>query len=72
MMIVAEQITLKTLNGNRLSGTFEVRKGTITVTASNGHVIKADIASSLLSTETLAKTLLLQMRSGTHRKSNLF
>lgn len=51
---------------NQLSGYFEVSEGLITVTSSDGTKTTADIQESMLSTETLARMLLLQMHQTNH------
>jgi hypothetical protein len=62
-----EKISLQDTNGKRVSGHFEVRRGTITVTASDGRKKTAEIDEAMLSLETHAKSLLLQL----HRESGL-
>ena len=47
-------------------GAFEVSEGLITVTSSDGTKTTADIQESMLSTETLARMLLLQMHQTKH------
>jgi hypothetical protein len=51
--------------GQRISGHYVVSDGIITVTASNGRTMRGVIEDNMLSEETLAKTLLLQL----HRHS---
>ncbi len=46
-----------------MSGSFEVRKGTITVTAPDGRTKTAVFAESLLNTEILARSLLLLLHN---------
>ena len=46
-----------------MSGSFEVRKGTITVTAPDGRTKTAFVAESLLNTEILARSLLLLLHN---------
>ena len=53
-------------SGRPVSGYFEVSEGLITVTSSDGTKTTADIQESMLSTETLARMLLLQMHQTKH------
>jgi hypothetical protein len=48
-------------DGKRMSGRYVVRDGMVTVTASDGRTTTGVIEDSMLSPETLAKTLLLQL-----------
>ena len=57
-----EKISFKDPNGKRLSGLFDVSAGRITVTAPDGRTKTAEIEESMLSPETLAKVLLLQLQ----------
>jgi hypothetical protein len=50
--------------GKRISGRYVVRDGMVTVTAGDGRAKQGLIEDCMLSPETLAKTLLLQL----HRK----
>ena len=47
--------------GKRISGPYVVKDGMVTVTASNGRATRGVIEDSMLSAETLARTLLLQL-----------
>jgi hypothetical protein len=47
----------------KVSGRFEVSRGMITVTAFDGRKRMAEIEESMLSPETLAKVLLLQLHN---------
>jgi hypothetical protein len=58
---MSEHISFQDVNGKRISGRFEVNQGMITVTAHDGRTMTAEIKESMLSPETLAKTLLLQL-----------
>ena len=49
-------------DGKRLSGSFKVSEGMITVNTPDGRTKTANIEESMLSPETLAKVLLLQMQ----------
>ena len=51
----------KTPKGQRISGRYVVRDGIVTVTAADGRTTRGTIEDSMLSPETLAKTLLLQL-----------
>jgi hypothetical protein len=59
---VNEKISFEDPNGKRLSGLFNVSAGMITVTAPDGRTRTAGIEESMLSPETLAKVLLLQLQ----------
>ena len=56
-----EKISFHDTDGKQVSGRFTVSHGTITVTASDGRMKTVEIDESMLSPETLAKMLLLQM-----------
>jgi hypothetical protein len=56
-----EMIEMRDASGKLVSGSFEVRGGTITVTASDGRTRTANI--TLLNTETLARSLLLLLQN---------
>jgi hypothetical protein len=58
-----EKISLRDARGKVVSGSFEVRKGTITVTAPDGRTKTAIVAESLLNTEMLARSLLLLLHN---------
>jgi hypothetical protein len=62
-----KEITFQDLTGEPVSGRFEVREGLMTVTLSDGSTKTADAQESMLSSETLAKMLLLQL----HRAKQL-
>ena len=57
-------------NAALVSGQFEVSEGLITVTLSDGTKTTADIEESMLSPETLARMLLLQMHRAKRLNSN--
>jgi hypothetical protein len=59
---VSEKISFKDPNGKHLSGLFNVSGGRITVTAPDGRTKTAAIEESMLSPETLARVLLLQLQ----------
>ena len=56
-----KKISLRDARGKLISGSFAVREGMITVTASDGRTKTAKIDEGMLRHETLAKMLLLQM-----------
>jgi DNA-binding protein YbaB len=58
---MSEKISFLDANGKRVSGRFEVSQGMITVTASDGRTKTVEIEESMLSPETLARMLLLQL-----------
>ena len=58
---MSEEINFQDANGKNVSGQFDVSHGMITVTARNGRTKTADIEEGMLSPETLAKMLLLQL-----------
>ena len=58
---MSEKISIQDVDGKRVSGHYAVRDGIVTVTASDGRTTRGVIEDSMLSPETLAKTLLLQM-----------
>jgi hypothetical protein len=60
--VVDEKISFKDPNGKHLSGLFDVSGGMITVTGPNGRTKTAGIEDSMLSPETLARVLLLQLQ----------
>ena len=58
---MSEKISFVDTMGTPVSGHFEVSEGLITVTLSDGTKTTADIEESMLSTQTLARMLLLQL-----------
>jgi hypothetical protein len=48
-------------SGKRISGRYVVKDGMVTVTASNGRAKRGVIEDRMLSAETLARALLLQL-----------
>jgi len=58
-----EMIKMRDATGKAVSGSFKVREGVITVTASDGRTKTANLDESLLNTETLARSLLLLLRN---------
>ena len=66
---MAQMIKMRDGRGKLVSGSFEVREGVITVTASDGRTKTANLDTSLLNAETLARSLLLllQNEKGKHR-----
>ena len=61
---MSQEISFVDIHGNRISGQYVMRDGMVTVTASDGRTTTGVIEDSMLTAETLAKTLLLQL----HRK----
>ena len=57
---MTENISIE-VESKRVSGQYVVSDGMVTVTASDGRTTKGVIEDSMLSAETLAKTLLLQL-----------
>jgi hypothetical protein len=78
MAVMSEKISID-VDGKRISGRYVVKDGMVTVTASDGRTTRAVIEDSMLSPETLAKTLLLQLhrngaddkRGATHVAANV-
>ena len=64
---MSKDIMFEDITGEPVMGQFEVSEGLITVTSSDGTKTTADIEESMLSPETLARMLLLQM----HRAKRL-
>ena len=58
---MSEEISIQDANGQRISGRYVVRDGIVTVTPADGRTTRGTIEDSMLSPETLAKTLLLQL-----------
>jgi hypothetical protein len=56
-----EELSFENAEGKTISGRSEVRNGTVTVTTSDGRTLAAEINDSMLSPETLARTLLFQL-----------
>jgi hypothetical protein len=57
---MTEKISIE-VEGKRISGRYVVKDGMVIVTVSDGRTTTGVIAESMLSPETLAKTLLLQL-----------
>ena len=57
---MTEKISIE-VEGKRILGRYVVKDGMVIVTVSDGRTTTGVIAESMLSTETLAKTLLLQL-----------
>ena len=64
---MSETISFQDADGKRISGRFDVSHGMITVTARDGRTKTADIKESMLSPETLARMLLLQLHQERRR-----
>ena len=58
---MSEKISIQDIDGKRVSGDYVVMDGIVTVTASDGRTTRGVMEDSMLSPETLAKTLLLQL-----------
>jgi hypothetical protein len=58
-----EKVKIRDARGKLVSGSYEVREGMITVTASDGRTKTADVEESLLNTETLARSLLILLQN---------
>jgi hypothetical protein len=58
-----QMIKMRDGRGKLVSGSFEVREGVITVTASDGRTKTANLDESLLNTEILARSLLLLLQN---------
>jgi hypothetical protein len=67
---MSEEITFQDTTGENVSGQFEISDGLITVTLSDGRRTTTDIQESMLSPETLARMLLLQMHRAKHLDAN--
>jgi hypothetical protein len=63
---VTEKISIE-VEGKRIWGRYVVKDGMVIVTASDGRTTTGVIAESMLSPETLAKTLLLQLHRNGER-----
>jgi hypothetical protein len=63
-VLMSVKISIQDIQCATISGEYVVRDGMVTVTASDGRTATGVIEDSMLTTETLAKTLLLQL----HRK----
>ena len=64
---MSEKLSFKLASGKTFSGQFEVKNGIVTVTTSDGRTRSAAIEDSMLDAETLAKTLLFQLREDERR-----
>jgi hypothetical protein len=58
---MSEQVSIQDLDGQRISGRYVIKDGVVTVTAADGRTMRGVIEDSMLTPETLAKTLLLQL-----------
>ena len=61
MRTEAKEISFQDPDGKHISGRFKVSHGTITATAIDGRTKTVEIEESMLSPETLARMLLLQL-----------
>jgi hypothetical protein len=59
---MSEKISFQDRDGKPLSGLFQASHGMITVTSPDGRTKTVEIEDSMLSPETLAKVLLLQLQ----------
>jgi hypothetical protein len=58
---MSDQVSIQDLHGKRISGRYVIKDGVVTVTAADGRTMRGVIEDSMLTPETLAKTLLLQL-----------
>jgi hypothetical protein len=58
---MATEVRFKDANNKPVSRTFEVHDDVVSVSTPDGRVLKANVDDSMLSPETLAKVLLLQL-----------
>jgi hypothetical protein len=58
---MSEKISIQDVDGKRISGQYVVCDDIVTVNASDGRTTRGAIQDSMLSPETLAKTLLLRL-----------
>ena len=68
---MSEKLSFKLASGKTFSGQFEVKNGIVTVTTSDGRTRSAAIEDSMLDAETLAKTLLFQLREDERRAESI-
>jgi hypothetical protein len=68
---MGEKISLKETSGKTISGQVEVRDGIVTVTTHDGSAMAAEIAGSMLSPETLARSLVLELSRRRQAAGNL-
>ena len=68
---MSEKLSFKLASGKTFSGQLEVKNGIVTVTTSDGRTRSAAIEDSMLDAETLAKTLLFQLREDERRAESL-
>jgi hypothetical protein len=66
VLAMREMIKMRDARGKLVAGSFDVREGMISVTASDGRTKTAAVAESLLSTETLSRSLLLLLENEKH------
>jgi hypothetical protein len=59
--VMSEQVSIQDLDGKRISGRYAIKDGVVTVTAADGRTMRGVIEDSMLTPETLAKTLLFQL-----------
>ena len=64
---MSEKFSFKLASGKTFSGQLEVKNGIVTVMTSDGRTRSAAIEDSMLDAETLAKTLLFQLREDERR-----
>jgi hypothetical protein len=58
---MSEEISIQDADGKAVMGHYVLRDGVVIVTASDGRTTRATVEDSMLSLETLAKTLLFQL-----------
>ena len=64
---MSEKLSFKLASGKTFSGHVDVKDGIVTVTTGDGRTRSAAIEESMLDAETLAKTLLFQLREDERR-----
>ena len=64
---MSEKLSFKLASGNTFLGQVDVKDGIVTVTTGDGRTRSAAIEESMLDAETLAKTLLFQLREDERR-----
>ena len=58
---LSEEISISDANGKCIHGNYEIANGVVTVTTAKGLSRTADVDENMLSPETLARMLLLQL-----------
>jgi len=63
---LSEEISISDANGKCIHGNYEITNGVVTVTTAKGLSRTADVDENMLSPETLARMLLLQLHKREH------